>query len=280
MLTQVGLALGKSAQQGIVHRDIKPENLLVTQAGEVKVADFGLACVLSETDGLDLTQEGMTIGTPLYMSPEQAEGRPVDARSDLYSLGATVYHLLSGRPPFTGTTSLAVAMSHVKDSLVSIAKRRPELPAGVAGIVDRLLAKDPADRFASPTALLQAVEAIEHVMAPGSRHLPLPLAWSCDASAWQADRQIQPEIQVVADRGWLDQRPPAGTRAIQEATVLLQAALEQEATTKRAATRRFWIASGVAAIAALATGFTIGRFKGAGRGGNLFLKKGKDSGSL
>ncbi|MCX7403517.1 MAG: serine/threonine-protein kinase [Planctomycetia bacterium] len=280
VLTQVGLALGKSAQQGIVHRDIKPENLLVTQAGEVKVADFGLACVLSETDGLDLTQEGMTIGTPLYMSPEQAEGRPVDARSDLYSLGATVYHLLSGRPPFTGTTSLAVAMSHVKDSLVSIAKRRPELPAGVAGIVDRLLAKDPADRFASPTALLQAVEAIEHVMAPGSRHLPLPLAWSCDASAWQADRQIQPEIQVVADRGWLDQRPPAGTRAIQEATVLLQAALEQEATTKRAATRRFWIASGVAAIAALATGFTIGRFKGAGRGGNLFLKKGKDSGSL
>ena len=92
VLAHVGSALARSAEQGVVHRDIKPENLLVTPSGEVKVADFGLARVLATADGLDLTQDGMTLGTPLYMSPEQAEGKAVDSRSDLYSLGATVYH--------------------------------------------------------------------------------------------------------------------------------------------------------------------------------------------
>ena len=100
VLGQVGSALARAAQQGIVHRDIKPENLLVTPAGDVKVADFGLVRVLSEDS--ELTRDGMTLGTPLYMSPEQADGRSVDARSDLYSLGATAYHLLAGRPPFSG----------------------------------------------------------------------------------------------------------------------------------------------------------------------------------
>ena len=98
----------------------------MTPAGDVKVADFGLARVAGED--LELTHDGMTLGTPLYMSPEQGEGRPVDARSDLYSLGATVYHLLAGEPPFTGTTAIAVVMAHIKDPLVPLEERRPGTP--------------------------------------------------------------------------------------------------------------------------------------------------------
>ena len=130
ILNQVGSALARSAEQGIVHRDIKPENLLLTLAGEVKVADFGLARVLSEN--LDLTQDGMTLGTPLYMSPEQGEGRSVDARSDLYSLGATVYHLLAGRPPYSGPSAVAVVMAHIKEPLPPLSSARPDLPVDVS----------------------------------------------------------------------------------------------------------------------------------------------------
>ena len=163
VLAQVGSALVKSAQAGIVHRDIKPENLLVTPAGEVKVADFGLARLLE--DDLELTQQGMALGTPLYMSPEQAAGHAVDVRSDLYSLGATVYHLLAGQPPFTGATTLAVALAHQREQPVPLAAFRPELPAGLGRIVEQLLAKRPEERCESPTELLGRDGALVRVAA-------------------------------------------------------------------------------------------------------------------
>jgi serine/threonine-protein kinase len=92
--------LAKAAEQGVVHRDIKPDNIMLTPGGEVKVADFGLARLTGEAAANELTQVGMTLGTPLYMSPEQVEGRPLDPRSDLYSFGVTCYHMLAGHPPF------------------------------------------------------------------------------------------------------------------------------------------------------------------------------------
>ena len=97
VMRQVAAALHKAAQTGIVHRDIKPENIMLSKAGEVKVADFGLARIAREDDVLHLTQVGITMGTPLYMSPEQVEGKPLDPRSDLYSFGVTCYHMLSRR---------------------------------------------------------------------------------------------------------------------------------------------------------------------------------------
>jgi serine/threonine-protein kinase len=254
VLGQVGSALARAAEQGVVHRDIKPDNLLVTPSGDVKVADFGLARVLTGPEGLELTQEGMTLGTPLYMSPEQAEGRGVDARSDLYSLGATVYHLLAGRPPFAGPTPLAVAMSHIREPLASIATLRPDLPAGLCRIVDTLLAKEPGQRFASPVDLLHAVAEIEPAVVPGSRHLPSALAWS-DAAEWEG---VSPARSAS---GRVPAAPPR-TRSLEmrEATMRLQAVLEREAG-ERAATRRMWIATGVAALAALAAGFAVGRLR-------------------
>ena len=254
VLGQVGSALARAAEQGVVHRDIKPENLLVTQAGDVKVADFGLARVLAGPEGVELTQAGMTLGTPLYMSPEQAEGRGVDARSDLYSLGATVYHLLAGRPPFDGPTPLAVAMSHIRETPASIETLRPELPAGLCRIVDTLLAKEPGRRFACPVDLLHAVAEIEPAVCPGSRHLPSVLAWS-DPAEWGRAEPVRPA-------GPTSPTLPQRTRSLElrEATMRLQSALERE-TTERDATRRQWIATGLAALVALGAGIVLGRLR-------------------
>ena len=253
VLGQVGSALARAAEQGVVHRDIKPENLLVTSGGDVKVADFGLARVLTGPEGMDLTQDGMTLGTPLYMSPEQAEGRPVDARSDLYSLGATVYHLLAGKPPFDGPTPLAVAMAHINQPATPLATLRPDLPAGLCAIIDTLLAKQLVARFASPTDLLHAVAEIEPAVAAGPRHLPSALAWT-DPAEWAA--VLPPRTVGQAS----PTRQHTRTLEMREATLRLQSAIEHEAVAVDS-TRRLWIATGVAALAALAAGFAIGRVR-------------------
>lgn len=157
---QVASALLRAAQHGLVHRDIKPENVLITASGEAKVADFGLAHVLREGEQLNLTQVGITMGTPLYMSPEQAQGKPLDHRSDLYSLGVTVYHMLTGQPPFHGDTALALAVQHLKTEPEPLSKRRPELPESLCRIVHRLLEKDPANRYDSARDLLRDLRMV------------------------------------------------------------------------------------------------------------------------
>ncbi|QDV26595.1 serine/threonine-protein kinase [Aureliella helgolandensis] len=154
ILLQVLAALSKSAASGIVHRDIKPENIMLTIDGEVKVADFGLARVLLGDDP-QLTRAGTTLGTPMYMSPEQIQEGVVDVRSDLYSLGVTLYHMLCGRPPFLGETPLALAMQHVQAPLPDIRQWRTELPESLVTLVERLLAKSPQDRFSSPMETLE-----------------------------------------------------------------------------------------------------------------------------
>jgi serine/threonine-protein kinase len=160
ILLQVTAALQQSAAAGITHRDIKPENILLTPKGEAKVADFGLARA-ANLDGGELTRVNMTLGTPLYMSPEQIRGEVVDPRSDLYSLGVTLYHMLSGRPPFQGETPLSLAVQHLQNLPTDLANLRPDLPKPLGKLVHHLLEKDPADRPASPTALLQEIEAMK-----------------------------------------------------------------------------------------------------------------------
>jgi tRNA A-37 threonylcarbamoyl transferase component Bud32 len=160
ILRQVTAALCKAASEGIVHRDIKPENIMVAAAtGEAKVADFGLARVQGD-GGANLTQIGVTMGTPLYMSPEQIEGRLLDSRSDMYSLGCTAYHMLAGQPPFTGDSPLSVAVQHLNQPPAPLTDRCPGIPPRLAKLVEQMMAKKPDDRFNDPAALLTELHAL------------------------------------------------------------------------------------------------------------------------
>ncbi len=172
ILWQATSALQKAASIGLVHRDIKPDNLLLTPDGEVKVADFGLARARGQNQ--NLTAVGVALGTPLYMSPEQIQGFSVDSRSDLYSLGATAYHMLAGRPPFSGETALALAMQHIQAEPVSLEQLRPDLPKAIVEIVHRLLKKSPEDRFGSAMELSRELRLFidEHLQGRGDKMIP------------------------------------------------------------------------------------------------------------
>ncbi|TWT42468.1 serine/threonine-protein kinase [Botrimarina hoheduenensis] len=166
VMWQVAQGLAAAAERGLVHRDIKPDNLMLDRTGAVKVADFGLAR-LAEA-GTNMTREGVALGTPLYMSPEQVEARPIDARSDLYSLGVTAFHLLTGDPPFVGDSPLAVAMQHVGSPPPTVCERDPEAPPALAQVIDKLLQKSPDQRYLSPEALLAALaETVSHAERDG-----------------------------------------------------------------------------------------------------------------
>ncbi|GHJ40321.1 protein kinase [Streptomyces sp. TS71-3] len=139
-------ALAYSHQHGIVHRDIKPANVIITSTGAVKVMDFGIARALHGAQQT-MTQTGMVMGTPQYLSPEQALGKTVDHRSDLYATGCLLYELLALRPPFTGETPLSVVYQHVQDPPVPPSRTSGEVPPELDGLVMRSLAKEPDDRF-------------------------------------------------------------------------------------------------------------------------------------
>ncbi|HEX4656638.1 MAG TPA: Stk1 family PASTA domain-containing Ser/Thr kinase [Streptosporangiaceae bacterium] len=141
-------ALDYSHRNGIVHRDIKPGNVMLTRTGDVKVMDFGIARAVSDAQAT-MTQTAQVIGTAQYLSPEQARGERVDARSDLYSTGCLLYELLTGRPPFTGDSPVAIAYQHVRENPVPPSRVDPEIPAWADSIVLKAMEKDPADRYQS-----------------------------------------------------------------------------------------------------------------------------------
>jgi eukaryotic-like serine/threonine-protein kinase len=155
IIRQVAAALQRASELGIVHRDIKPENILLTRRGEVKVADFGLSRCYGEQPGPNLTQPGLTMGTPLYMSPEQIQGQTVDARTDIYSFGVTCYHMLAGQPPFRGGSALELAIHHVQSAPQPLAELRPDLPAELCAMVHKMMAKSADDRYQTCNELLR-----------------------------------------------------------------------------------------------------------------------------
>ena len=150
-------ALQYAHEHGVVHRDIKPENLLLTRDGNTLVADFGIARALSGDERL--TQTGMSVGTPAYMSPEQAAGdKAIDARTDIYSLGAVLYELLAGEPPYTGATAQQIIVKRFTDPVPSVRKVRPSVPEAVDHSVQRALAAVPADRYGTAAELGRALQ--------------------------------------------------------------------------------------------------------------------------
>jgi serine/threonine-protein kinase len=162
IVREAARALDHAHQHGIVHRDIKPENILLTKDGSTLVADFGIARALGDTEGRDgtLTATGMSVGTPAYMSPEQASGdKALDARTDVYSLGAVLFELLGGEPPYTGATAQQIIVKRFTDPVPSVRRVRPSVPEAVDQAIQRALAPTPADRFATPGQFAQALRA-------------------------------------------------------------------------------------------------------------------------
>jgi serine/threonine-protein kinase len=172
IMRQAGQAIGAAGEGGLIHRDVKPENILVTRKGKVKVADFGL-CRDQESGNVHVTQSGITMGTPLYISPEQAQGHAIDHRSDLYSLGVTFYHMLAGVPPFRADTALALALKHVREAPRSILVHRHDLPAEIDRLVLKLMEKNPDDRYQSAALMLADLAKIRDSVSMGST-APLP----------------------------------------------------------------------------------------------------------
>jgi hypothetical protein len=198
---QVASALDYAHRQGVVHRDIKPENILFHE-GEAVLADFGIALAVKEAGGNRLTETGLSLGTPQYMSPEQATGnRALDARSDIYSLGAVLYEMLAGEPPVTGATAHAMIAKLLTERPPSVRVVRDTVPIAIDAAVTKALAKVPADRFASARDFVNALGVASPApAATATRRVP---RWSYGVAA----------VAVVAVGGWLLaaglRRPPS-----------------------------------------------------------------------
>jgi serine/threonine protein kinase len=147
----VAAALAFAHRHGVVHRDVKPGNILITPDGDVKVTDFGIARAMNTEESL--TQTGAVMGTAAYFSPEQAEGKGVDSRSDIYSLGVVLYEMSVGRPPFTGDSPVAVASKHVRDQPVLPREANPAVPPALEAVTMKAMAKNPDDRYGSAEEL-------------------------------------------------------------------------------------------------------------------------------
>jgi hypothetical protein len=156
---QAALGLQHAFEQGMVHRDIKPQNLMLTPQGRVKVLDFGLARMRSERGkGRGLTQADAFMGTPDYVAPEQAtDARAADTRADVYSLGCTLYFLLTGRPPFVEDTAVKLVLAHIEKEPRPLSEVRPDMPPALSAVVARMLAKDPAQRYQTPVEVARAL---------------------------------------------------------------------------------------------------------------------------
>ncbi len=224
VVREIATALNYAHAKGFVHRDIKPDNILMREDGTAALTDFGIA--RASDASTSMTRTGTVIGTPHYMSPEQARGRPIDGRADLYSLGIVLYELLVGRVPFHADDSLAVGIMHITQPIPVL----PEQFAPLQPLLDRLLAKQPEERFQNGEALADAIEQVEIAIAQGQfpglapvddayrqqilgADTPtIPLA-RVPASATAARQRSEPSLGRMDDLGSTVQRRPlyAGT---------------------------------------------------------------------
>lgn len=195
ILCQIADALDYAHSKGVIHRDIKPDNIMFRENGSAVLTDFGIA--RSGRQDTDLTREGLMIGTPRYMSPEQARGHKVDARSDVYSLGAVFYEMLTGRPPYQADNPMAMALAHVNEPVPVL----PDAYGRYQRLLDNMMAKDVQLRYTSCRSVIKAMDALSGQMAgapkqaglpAGSRESPAKTAEQHDSVATAADTLAMP----------------------------------------------------------------------------------------
>ena len=203
LLDQIAAGLDYAHSRGVIHRDVKPGNVLLTEDGRAILTDFGLAWLL---EGTHLTMIGGVIGTPEYMSPEQASGDPIDHRTDVYALGVVLFEMLSGERPFTADQPLGVLLKHLQAPVPKLLGLRPDLPLAVEQVMQQALAKDPNDRFSSAGALAAAFrkafsEAVfpEASFADATPSNPPPpmVRWSEPVSALGPAVETEPKTPAV-----------------------------------------------------------------------------------
>lgn len=197
-------AVAAAHQEGITHRDLKPDNVMESEDGRVKVLDFGLAklrgglAVSSDAPTAAKTDEGVIVGTVAYMSPEQAEGKPVDTRSDIFSLGIMLYEMLTGERPFRGDTAASVLSSIIKDEPDSLLDRKPEIPRELAKIVRRCLAKDPTRRFQSALDLRNELEELRVELSSGELAATVAPAVPASWRPWGVSASLVAILALIA----------------------------------------------------------------------------------
>lgn len=200
LFRQLASALDFAHQRGILHRDIKPGNILLDSSGNVLLADFGLTRMIGEDK--NITRSSI-VGTPAYMSPEQGQGLDLDARSDLYSLGVVLFEMLTGDVPFEADTPVALIYKHVSDPLPDLRKIHPNLPSGVATVLEKALAKLPSQRYPSATAIADALDAA----LAGKLIAPV--------KAWVEPPTVTTELAAIQDEEGATRVLPSGKVAVQ-----------------------------------------------------------------
>ncbi|MBI2933890.1 MAG: protein kinase [Planctomycetes bacterium] len=230
---RVAIALASAHKAGILHRDIKPSNIMLTRQGRVMVTDFGLARDMSATMSGVITQSGFVMGTPDFLSPEQAMGERLDPRSDIYSLGATLYSMLAGRPPYADENPVQVLMKHVRENErpAPLPTVNPEATPAVEALVAKMMAKSPHQRYASMEEVVAAIDAIKggSRAAPSVEPEPVPAPRHWKWTRWAIAAGIAIVVALIvllrpdpAERAWRSARA-AEDRARQDPSLLPEA---------------------------------------------------------
>ena len=217
ILLQAARGLQAAHERGLVHRDIKPANLLLDQRGRLKIADFGIALARSEFD-TKLTGTGEFVGTPGYLSPEVCLGQPVDARSDLFGLVVVLFEALTGRPPFSDESPFKLMLDVVQGEIPDVRALNPEVDADTMAVLARLVAKQPADRYASAAELVAALERHPLLVGQGTQ-LGLQVLAAAPAASQSGDASLATVVSAVATPD--EASAPTSTNALRRPLLMI-----------------------------------------------------------